>query len=220
MFDIDQIFLRLMLAAVLSGIIGYEREARGRAAGLRTTILVGVGSCLIMLTSINIYDLYKGQTSVDPARIAAQVVSGIGFLGAGTILHFRASVRGLTTAAGLWAVSGVGLAVGSGFFSAALISSVIIFVVLFFLSRLEEKIRKELYKILEIEATGGIEKLCQIRKLLDDFEIEIGNMEIISLPEQEKFNLILHLKLYRIELLTQIAEAVTKLKGINIVKWL
>ena len=93
------ILFRLVLAAVLSGAIGFEREFHGRAAGFRTHILLCVGSTLVMLTSMHIFDSYYGKMTADPARIAAGVITGIGFLGAGTIMHSRSSVRGLTTAA-------------------------------------------------------------------------------------------------------------------------
>lgn len=128
---------RLLLITVLAGLIGFERERHGRAAGLRTHILVGLGSCLIMLTALHLMDALAGRVEVDPTRMAAQVVSGIGFLGAGTILRFRASVRGLTTAASLWAVAGIGLSVGAGFLVGAVAATTIVLTALFGLSRLE-----------------------------------------------------------------------------------
>lgn len=137
-----EIIKRLIIAAILSGLIGLERSTHGRAAGLRTHILVCIGSALIMLTSIHIFEVYKGISSVDPSRLAAQVVSGIGFLGAGTILRFGASVRGLTTAASLWAVAGIGLAVGNGFYLGAYAATVLILITLFFLSKIERFIRR------------------------------------------------------------------------------
>lgn len=133
-----QILARLLLATLLGGAIGFERGSRGRAAGFRTHILVCLGSTLIMMTSIHIFEMYSGIAIVDPARIAAQVVTGIGFLGAGTIMRSGSTVKGLTTAASLWAVAGIGLAVGCGFYFAALISAVLVFVVLVLLSKMEE----------------------------------------------------------------------------------
>lgn len=132
-----QILARLLLATLLSGMIGFEREARGRAAGLRTHILVCVGSALVMLTSIYMFDIYRGATTVDPTRIAAQVITGVGFLGAGTILRSGATVKGLTTAASLWAVAGIGLAVGCGFYSAAAISAALVVITLVVFSKME-----------------------------------------------------------------------------------
>ncbi|MBU0635170.1 MAG: MgtC/SapB family protein [Candidatus Omnitrophica bacterium] len=219
MTDSYQIMLRILLAAVLSGIVGFERELHGRAAGLRTTILVGVGSCLIMLTSMHLFELYKGLTTVDPGRIAAQVVSGIGFLGAGTILRFRASVRGLTTAAALWAVAGIGLAVGCGFFAPALISTSVIIIVLISLSRLENRIRRDVYKILKVEAKGGIEQLCSIRKVLADYQIEIKDMDIEKSPQENKFILSVQLKLSTDRLSSQVIETMSGLTGVTLVKW-
>ena len=132
-----QTIYRLVLAAVLSGVIGFEREAHGRPAGLRTHILVCVGSTLIMLTSLYIFDIYAGRASLDPARIAANVIVGIGFLGAGTIIRSGSSVIGLTTAASIWAVAGIGLAVGCGFYLGAFASTAIILTALLALRKIE-----------------------------------------------------------------------------------
>ena len=110
-----EIVLRLILAVAAGGLIGLEREIHGRAAGFRTQILVCLGSTLIMLISIYGFEQSGVGTTRDPARLAAQVVSGIGFLGAGTILREGTSIKGLTTAASLWVVAGIGLALGAGF---------------------------------------------------------------------------------------------------------
>jgi len=115
------IIIRLGLAVLVGGIIGFEREAQGRAAGLRTHIMVCLGSALIALTSVYIAVTYGGiNHNCDPARVAAGIITGIGFLGAGTIIRAQAGVRGLTTAASLWGVAGVGLALGVGFYKAAI----------------------------------------------------------------------------------------------------
>ena len=110
----------------MGGLIGLEREAAGRAAGLRTHVLVSIGSALIMMTSIYLYETYRGSTQIDPARLAAHVISGIGFLGAGTIIRSGTTIKGLTTAASLWVVAAVGLAVGCGFLKAALLTTVFV----------------------------------------------------------------------------------------------
>ena len=106
--------IKMVLAVLFSGIIGFEREHSHRPAGFRTHILVAVGSTLVMMTSKFVFLEYQGVVTVDPTRLGAQVISGIGFLGAGTILREGFSVKGLTTAASLWAVSCIGLAVGAG----------------------------------------------------------------------------------------------------------
>ncbi|POR43658.1 MgtC/SapB family protein [Methylobacterium sp. V23] len=127
-----EIVWRLLLAAILSGLIGIERERLLWAAGMRTHMLVGVGACLIMIVSaFGFADVLGTQNvSLDPSRMAAQVVSGIGFLGAGTILLRGEVVKGLTTAASLWAVAAVGLAVGGGLYVAGIATTVILLVIL------------------------------------------------------------------------------------------
>jgi len=139
-----QLLVKLLLAAVFGGVIGFEREYFGKAAGLRTHCLVAVASCLIMEISIGIFEMYKTQTAVDPSRIAAQVVSGIGFLGAGAILRSGASVKGLTTAASLWAVAAIGLACGIGFYLAAVFTTMIVVAILFLFAKLETRISKRI----------------------------------------------------------------------------
>ncbi|HEX7747164.1 MAG TPA: MgtC/SapB family protein [Bordetella sp.] len=127
-----ELVLRLILAALLGSVIGFERERLNWAAGLRTHMLVCVGASLIMLVSIFGFADILGQkdVSLDPSRVAAQVVSGIGFLGAGSILLRGEVVRGLTTAASLWSVAGVGLATGGGMYIAAVSATVIILIIL------------------------------------------------------------------------------------------
>lgn len=140
MFTDGQIILRLALSVFLSGLIGLERQLHRRTAGLRTHILVCLGSCLIMLTSLYVFDIYKDKAALDPARIAAGVITGIGFLGAGTIIREREGVKGLTTAASLWVVAGIGLAVGVGFYKAGILTAVLALITLFFLRYLEGRI--------------------------------------------------------------------------------
>ena len=138
MLSDSQIIYRLSLTVLLSGVIGLERQVQRRHAGLRTHILLALGSCLIMLTSLYVFDIYKDITKLDPARIAAGVITGIGFLGAGTIIRDNEGIRGLTTAASLWVVSGIGLAVGCGFCNAAIYSTVLTLIVLFVLRYVED----------------------------------------------------------------------------------
>jgi len=133
-----ELFMRLFLALILSGFIGLERQVYRHTAGLRTHILVGLGSSLIMLTSLYIFAIYKNEVALDPARIAAGVITGIGFLGAGTIMHEGAGVKGLTTAASLWVVAGIGLATGCGFYKAAFFTTILALITLFFLRYVEK----------------------------------------------------------------------------------
>ena len=137
-----QMIGRLLLTLFLSGLIGLERQVHRRDAGLRTHILVALGSCLIMLTSLYVFDIYKDKVSLDPARIAAGVITGIGFLGAGTIIREPEGVRGLTTAASLWVVSGIGLAVGVGFNRVAIYTTVLVLIVLHLFRYTEDHLLK------------------------------------------------------------------------------
>lgn len=130
------IFLRLVLALVLGGAIGYERGKRGRAAGFRTHILVCIGATMATLIGQYVVDILN--LSSDPMRLGAQVISGIGFLGVGTILVTgKSQVRGLTTAAGLWSTATVGLAIGIGFYEAAVLCTVLLVVTIVLLHKLD-----------------------------------------------------------------------------------
>ena len=135
------VIVRIVVAFVLGGILGVERGLKQRPAGLRTYMLVCVGACIIMLTNQYIFQVFK---TGDPVRMGAQVVSGIGFLGAGTIIVTKHSqIKGLTTAAGLWAAAAVGLATGIGFYEAAITGAVVIFITLTLLSRLDMRMHRK-----------------------------------------------------------------------------
>jgi putative Mg2+ transporter-C (MgtC) family protein len=137
---IDQFILRLLLSAVLGGVIGFERERQSQPAGLRTLIILSVGSTLAMVLSINMaFQFVPGQSSGDPARLAAQVVSGIGFLGAGAILHYGLNVKGLTTATSIWTIAIVGLAVGAGWYVESIATTGLMLVVLVVLNIIERR---------------------------------------------------------------------------------
>src|SRR3954469_20312374 len=132
--SLGELALRLAVAAVLTGTIGLERELRERAAGLRTHMLVGTGSALFTIISAygwSDFDFGPGTgMTLDPSRVAAQIVTGIGFLGAGAIIRQGGSIRGLTTAATLWVVAAIGMAAGAGFYSAALIGAALVLIAL------------------------------------------------------------------------------------------
>ena len=134
--------LRIFAAIVLGGLMGLERGLKNRPAGMRTYMMVCMGSCLIMLTNQFIHQMYGAG---DPVRMGAQVVSGIGFLGAGTIMVTkRNQIRGLTTAAGLWASAGVGLALGIGFYEAAITATISIYTILTILQKWEHRAHKKI----------------------------------------------------------------------------
>jgi putative Mg2+ transporter-C (MgtC) family protein len=151
-------FLRLVLAGVMGGVVGIERELRGRQAGFRTYLLVCVASALVMLVSAQMaVHTWQPQTknegvniNVDPARIAYGVMTGIGFLGAGVIVHTKGAVRGLTTAAGLWCVAAVGLSVGFGMYTISLLATLLILTALYVLDRFENFLPKLRYRTVTI----------------------------------------------------------------------
>ena len=162
----DESLLRLALAAALGGLIGVEREIREREAGLRTHMLVALGSALFTIVSAyGFHDLLATGGPViraDPTRIAAQIVTGIGFLGAGAIIREGLSVRGLTTAATLWGVAAIGMAAGAGYYSAALFGTAIVILALWPLRalafRVLERARPEAQRIV-VELTGATSEL-------------------------------------------------------------
>lgn len=173
---IFEVALRLSLAALFGGFIGNEREHTNRPAGLRTHMLVCVGSALVMLTSISVLNDYKGVINMDPTRMGAQVVSGIGFLGAGTIIKEGFSVQGLTTAASLWAVSCIGLAIGSGFYSGAIIATIIIYIVLQVMKRI--LLRKVVNRMIALEVDSLDHVVEAATAELHKFKIKILSTEI------------------------------------------
>ena len=216
-----EMIARLFLAAILSGLVGYEREIHGRLAGFRTHILVCVGSTLIMLTSMYIFEIYRGLATPDPARIAAQVVSGIGFLGAGTIIRFKASVRGLPPAASLWTIAGIALAVGSGLYVPATVTTVIVLATLFFLNIFEKSlIRKDWYKLIAVETKAGASQLEEIRSVLGEYEVEIKDFEVQKSASPDNLVLKISLKLLTSEYDEEIISRIRQLDGIKKVNWM
>ena len=191
------IAVRIAVAVVLGGIIGLERGLKNRPAGLRTYMLVCVGACLIMVTNQYIYQAFG---TGDPVRMGAQVVSGIGFLGAGTIVVTkRNQIKGLTTAAGLWAAAAVGLSVGIGLYEAAVIGGAVIFIVLSLIHSWDNKMRQN-SKMVEIyvELTRAINLGDFLRKIREmDLEIESIQTEQESADEEGKRSYILMLKAKR-----------------------
>lgn len=171
--------LRLVIAAVLAGCVGWDREKKGRGAGLRTHMLVGIGSTLIMIVSAFGFEDILGHPDVvlDPSRIAAQVVSGIGFLGTGTILR-KGSIKGLTTAAGLWSVAAIGLAVGGGMYVSAAIATIIVLIVLAGIRQLEQKTEKSKKKVSTIQFDADLvnTNILEIQAAIEKQGIKVENI--------------------------------------------
>lgn len=211
----NDIALRLVLAVILSGVIGWERELLAKPAGFRTHILVGIGSALVMLVSISMVDLYPDLQRVDPGRIAAQVVVGIGFLGAGTILRSREGVvSGLTTAASLWVVSGIGLAVGCGFYSGALLTTGLVLVVLYFMNWVDDYIAGHLYHSVNIHAKTSGHLIEDVKEVLRGFQVKIVRVEAQTPFPSEKY-IVVHFKPVPVTKGKVIAHKLSRLSGVR-----
>jgi len=167
--------VRIVAAVIIGGLLGLERGMKNRPAGLRTYMLVCVGACLIMLTNQYIYQVFG---TGDPVRMGAQVVSGIGFLGAGTIVVTRRNqIKGLTTAAGLWTAAGVGLALGIGFYEAALVGGFAMFFVITMLQRMDNNMhRKSRQMEVYIELSNTV-ALGDFLRAVREKELEIYNVQ-------------------------------------------
>ena len=170
-----EVCLRLVLSCIMGGIIGYERQMRHKSAGLRTNMLVALGACLIMLLSQALYDNVEGKTNADPARLAAQVVSGIGFLGAGAIMKEGLTVTGLTTAATLWVVAGVGLAVGAGFYLGAGVTTGVVFLIL---SRLDMWVDHDRILALSIYTLDRPGQIMRISACIEDLHLRARGVKV------------------------------------------
>lgn len=167
--EIGQVVLKLCLSLLFGAALGIDRERKMMPAGFRTYMLVCLGSTIIMMTNMYLYNTYG---TGDPARMGSQVVSGIGFLGAGTIIVTKNKrVRGLTTAAGLWAAAGIGLAVGTGFYTAAIIGGVLIFLILTILLKIDER---KMFASKMIEAYVEFTKIAE----MDNFFVYLRSNEI------------------------------------------
>ncbi|MGE5575689.1 MAG: MgtC/SapB family protein [Syntrophothermus sp.] len=213
-----EVVARLVLAAFLGGLIGLERESTHRPAGFRTHILVCVGSALVMLVSIYGFGDLRG-VPFDPGRLAAQVVSGIGFLGAGTIMREGASVKGLTTAASLWVVAGIGLAAGSGYYLGAIITSILVVVVLLYLNRLEFRVFAYRWNTLSIRAADRPGQLGIVGLALGEMKVSIKKVEM--LPEEEKGTVMIHMRvtLPEPEMKEKILLRIGELEGVSSAKF-
>ncbi len=212
------IAIRLGVAFLLGAIIGVERELDNQPAGLRTNIILVMGSALAMIISVSLSHVYQpvGGMGGDPARLAAQVISGIGFLGAGAILHAGVNIRGLTTAATLWTMAVVGLAVGAGFFSAAVIVTITLFIVLSVLNKLENKLfHPKTIAPITMWIKDGPPDLAEVRKIFDHKHIQLITLshEHDFTDDETKINLEYSCK--RVELIDKIQKNIYAFPGLR-----
>lgn len=207
--------IRIVCAVVVGGIIGIERSIKNRPAGLRTYMLVCVGACLIMLTNQYIFQM---TGTGDPMRLGAQVVSGIGFLGAGTIIVTKHNqIKGLTTAAGLWSAAGVGLALGIGFYEAAFTAAIVIYITLTLLQVLEAKVNR---KTRVLEAYIELQDNVPIRKFISDLRAMNVEIEDIQFEQDASVDggiraFVLTLKSARRRDHIQFVDEIHEIEGVN-----
>lgn len=179
-FDLGQaveIGIKIALAALLGGLVGAEREHSGKWAGLRTHMLIAVGAALVTHLSVHIGPLFEDGGAVwDPGRIAAQIVTGVGFIGAGTIIQSRGGVRGLTTAAGIWVAAAIGMAVGARFYSEAVITTVVLLLILAALQPLARFIKPDHQRLL-LDLPPR-RPLSDLTDLIEECGIETREMKI------------------------------------------
>ena len=174
---------RLLLASLLGGLLGLEREVHGRPAGVRTYLLLSFGSALIMVISEYLFVKFQGQipgvaVSVDPGRIAAQAITGIGFLGAGVILRYKDTIRGLTTAACVCVVCAVGLAIGGGFYLFGTLVTGLTVTSLLILKKVEKMLKRDWYKEMEVISEDLPGQIDRIQEVIDKYNFKVINQGI------------------------------------------
>ena len=218
------ILLKLFLSALAGGLVGWEREKRGRPAGLRTNLLVSVGACTVMIISETFalkYGAFNAQSflRIDPSRTAAQIVTGIGFLGAGVILKEGVTVRGLTTAATLWAVAGLGMAFGMGFFSLGALSTVTVLVGLLLLKRFDLAIKKDRYLYLAVTARRRDSLYDELRQLVDERNLKVSEVSSRVDLEKEEILLQMVLKQRQGDIGRELTRAIEQFEGIKKIQY-
>jgi len=218
--------VRLALAFFLSGAIGMEREIHGRPAGLRTHILVCVAATIIMIASKTQAELYNFisqniRITIDPGRIVAGIMTGIGFLGAGAIIRIGDIVRGLTTAACIWFVAGLGIVIGEGFYILATISTASVLALLILLQNLEYRLQPVLYRSIQVvalmEKADTIESNCQA--ILEKEKIRIQDRSHLISNETGRFEITFHVRIKGRMHSGNIIRALSKIPGIISIRW-
>ena len=175
---ISSIF-KLCLSLLLGSVVGFERKRKGQIAGVRTFALISMGATLAMLLSIYVPQEYLGLKNGDPGRIAAQVITGIGFLGAGAIIQMKGSVRGLTTAAGIWMIAAIGLAVGVGLYLLAIVATLLILFILVQIERFEHRVKIGAEsRIIRIKISKIVDDIETYRDVLKHYNVHLGNVYV------------------------------------------
>ena len=215
-----EILFRLLLAAVLGGVVGLEREVHGRPAGVRTYILLCMGSALIMVVSeflfLKFVSLGVGDIlRADPARIAAQAITGIGFLGAGVIMHYRDSIRGLTTAAGVWVACAIGLAIGAGFYLFGSAVTALTLISLVGLKACERCLKKDWYKEMTVVSKDEAGQFARIQEVLERHEFDVVNFALRKDLERKEVQASFLLRVRTVQPSREVIKEVFNIEGVR-----
>ena len=175
----QEVIIKLILAVIVGGFTGYEREKSNQFAGFRTHILVAIGSCITSIIALELFTKYSSISTMDPARLPAQVLSGIGFLGAGAILKNSNGIRGLTTAAGIWTTACIGIAIGYGQYVAGIVAWLLVMATLYILKNFDKVISKRSQTVLKATITS-LDVTSNIFNTIKASEIAIKTFHIIA----------------------------------------
>ncbi len=215
-----QIILRVLLGAVLGAVVGFERERDNQPAGLRTHMILVVGATLAMVLSVNLGYLFaRPGTPADPARLAAQVISGIGFLGAGAILRYGYNVKGLTTATSLWTMAIVGMAVGAGYYLIGVFTTALMLVVLGLLNVIENRwVRTSVSRFISIDAdyTKGVVK--DVRHIVQEFSDDLTSFNIQKEFKNKRLRIQVVARISRDQRLEELIDALSDIDGVKSLK--
>ena len=214
---------RLLLASLLGGILGLEREIHGRPAGFRTHLLVSLGSCLFCISSVEFYRIFgnftgTGPVGVDPGRIAAQVVAGIGFLGAGAIIRDRASIRGLTTAACLWVAAALGIACGIGLYYLAMSVTVVALISLLLLKQVEKVLNRDIYFTVKVWGEDNENFISRVYEALISCGIDHIDAKFDKNLEQQRMFMEIQIKRSKKGNVADIVSSLSLLDGVKRVR--
>jgi putative Mg2+ transporter-C (MgtC) family protein len=220
MISETQIILRILLGAALGAVIGYERERDNQPAGLRTHMILVIGATLAMVLSVNLGYLFaRPGTPADPARLAAQVISGIGFLGAGAILRYGFNVKGLTTATSLWTMAIVGMAVGAGYYLIGVVTTALMLVVLGLLNIIENRfVRTSVSRYITIQADFHKGLVKEIRSFVNEFSDELSSFTIQKNVKSKRLRIQIVARISRDQSLEELVDELSDIDGVRSLK--
>jgi putative Mg2+ transporter-C (MgtC) family protein len=216
-----EFLLRLVLAALLGGIVGLEREVHGRPAGIRTYLILSLGTALLMVLSeyllVAYHDKYPGLAQGDPGRIAGQAITGIGFLGAGVIIRYKDTIRGLTTAACVWLVCSVGLAVGAGFYLVSVAVTLLTVFALIGLKAGERRMRKDWCEELGVVSADLPGQVTRMEDLIVKHGFEVISFGLKRDAEKKELEATFQLRVRAVQPKREILQDLLEIEGVRAV---